>query len=99
MRFWLIRPSDHETIYAESSLRPSKSVTLPRNVHLYQKADFESLKTELGRIKEDFISMEPTSTTRDMWNKFRSTVSCLMNKYIPSKMLKGNKVKKPWINS
>ena len=42
--------------------------------------------------------MEPTSTTQELWVKFCSTVSDLMNKYIPSKMLKGNKVKKPWIN-
>ena len=61
-------------------------------------ADFESLKGELRRVKEEFISMEPTSTTQELWVKFCSTVSDLMNKYIPSKMLKGNKVKKPWIN-
>ena len=46
----------------------------------------------------EFISIEPTSTTLDLWVKFCSTVSDLMNKYISSKMLKGNKVKKPWIN-
>ena len=90
--------SDHKCVYIESSLRPSKTVTPPRKVHLYHKADFESLKGELRRVKEEFISMEPTSTTQDLWVKFCSTVSDLMNKYIPSKMLKGNKVKKPWIN-
>ena len=73
-------------------------MTPPRKVHLYQKADFEWLKGELRRVKEEFISMEPTSTTQELWVKFCSTVSDLMNKNIPSKMLKGNKVKKPWIN-
>ena len=33
-----------------------------------------------------------------MWDKFRSTVSDLMKKYIPTKMLSGRKLKKPWIN-
>ena len=89
---------DHECVYVESSLRPSKTVTPPRKVHLYHKADLESLKGELRRVKEEFISMEPTSTTQELWVKFCSTVSDLMIKYIPSKMLKGNKVKKPWIN-
>ena len=38
------------------------------------------------------------STTQDMLDKFCLTVSDLTKKYISSKMLKGNKVKKPWIN-
>ena len=80
---------DNEAVYIVSSLRPSKPVTLPREVHLYHKADIESLKGKLIRIKEDFISMEPTSTTKDLWNK----VSGLMKIYIPSKMLKGKETK------
>ena len=36
--------SDHECVYAESSLRPSKTVTPPRKVHLYHKNDFELSK-------------------------------------------------------
>ena len=90
--------SDHEAIYAESSLRPSKTVTPPRKVHLYRKADFDSLKAELGHIKEDFLSIQHDSSPQELWNKFRTMVSELMKKYIPSKLLKGNKIKKPWID-
>ena len=82
--------SDHETVYVESSLRPAKAQTPPRKVHIYKKADFASLKDELRRVKEEFTSMEPTSTTQLLWNKLRSTVSDLMKRYIPTK--------KPWIN-
>ena len=90
--------SDHEAVYAESSLRPAKAATPPRKVHLYRKADFDSLKAELRHVKEEFLSMENTSTCQEMWNKFRQTVSDLMKKHVPSKMLRGNKIKKPWIN-
>ena len=92
--------SDHEVVDVESSLHvhPANTVTPPRKVHLYHKADFESLTVELKCIKEDFISMEPTSTTQELWNKFRSAESGLMKKYIPTKMLRGNKIKKPWTN-
>ena len=90
--------SDHEAISAESSLRPSKTVTPPRKVHLYHKADLDALKEELRQSKEEFINMEQTSSCQELWNKFRLTVSGLMKKYIPSKMLKGNKIKKPWID-
>ena len=84
--------SDRETVYVESSLRPTKAVTPPRTVHQYHKADFESIKTELRHIQEDFVSMEPTSTTQELWDKFCSTVSSLMKKYIQIKTLKGNKI-------
>ena len=53
---------------------------------------------ELKRVKEEFVSLGPTSTTQALWNKFRSTVTDLMKKNIPTKMLNGKKVKKPWIN-
>ena len=76
----------------------AKAATPPRKVHLYRKADFDSLKAELRHVKEEFLSMENTSTCQEMWYKFRQTVSDLMKKYVPSKMLRGNKIKKPWIN-
>ena len=50
--------SDHETVYVESSLRPAKAQTPPRKVYIYNKADFSSMKAELRRIKETFISLE-----------------------------------------
>ena len=51
--------SDHECVYVESSLRPSKTVTPPRKVHLYHKANFESLKRELRRVKEELSTWSP----------------------------------------
>ena len=90
--------SDHETVYVESSLRPAKTQTPPRKVYIYNKADFSSMKAELRRIKETFISLEPVSTAQELWYKFSSSVSDLMTRYIPTKMLSGKKIKKPWIN-
>ena len=83
--------SDHETVYVESSLRPAKAQTPPRKVHIYNKADFPSIKAELRRKKEEFASMEPISSIQELWNKFRSMVSDLMTTYIPTKTLSGKK--------
>ena len=87
--------SDHEVVYVESSLRPSRAITPPRKVFCYNKADFDSLKTELRRVKEEFVSLEPTSTTQALWDKFRTIVTDLMQKYIPTKTLNGKKIKNP----
>ena len=90
--------SDHETVYIESSLRPSKATTPPREVNCYKKADFESLRRELRDAKDEFVTMSQTSTVEDMWNQFRSLTSSLMKKHIPTKLLRGKKINKPWIN-
>ena len=42
--------------------------------------------------------MSQTSTVEDMWNQFRSLTSSLMKKHIPTKLLSGKKINKPWIN-
>ena len=90
--------SDHETVYVESSLRPAKIVTPPRQVNCYRKADFYSLKEELRQAKEDFINMAEISSAEQLWAKFRTLTTELMRKYIPTRLIKGNKLKKPWID-
>ena len=90
--------SDHEVVYVESSLRPSRAATPPRKVFCYNKGDFDTLKAELRIVRKEFKSMEPTSTTQALWDKFQATVTDLMNKHIPTKTLNGKKIKKPWIN-
>ena len=54
--------SDHKTVYVESSLRPAKMITPPRQVNCYRKADFDSPKEELRQAKEDFINMTEISS-------------------------------------
>ena len=82
----------------ESSLRPAKIVTPPRQVNCYRKADFDSLKEELRQAKEDFINMAEISSAEQLWAKFRTLTTELLRKYIPTRLNKGNKLKKPWID-
>ena len=90
--------SDHETVYIESSLRPAKAITPPRRVNCYKKADFDALKQELREAKEEFEMMAQTSSAEELWTNFRRLTSTLMKKYIPTKLLSGKKINKPWIN-
>ena len=90
--------SDHETVYVESSLRPAKIVTPPRQVNCYRKVDFDSVKEELRQAKEDFINMAEISSAEQLWAKFRTLTTELMRIYIPTRLIKGNKLKKPWID-
>ena len=49
-------------------------------------------------MKEEFVSLELTSTTQALWDKFRTIVTDLMQKYIPTITLNRKKIRKPWIN-
>ena len=75
--------SDHETVYVESSPHP---------------ANFDSLKEELRQAKEDFINMAEISSAEQLWAKFRTLTTELMRKYIPTRLIKGSKLEKPWID-
>ena len=62
-------------------------------VFCYNKGDFDTFKAELSFVRKEFESMEPTSTTQALWDKFQATVTDLMNKHIPTKTLNGKKIK------
>ena len=38
--------SDHDIVYAEATTTPPKEHQAPRNVYLFKKADYDSMKTE-----------------------------------------------------
>ena len=90
--------SEHETVYVESSFCPAKIITPPRQVNCYRKADFGSLKEELRQAKEDLINMAEISSAEQLWAKIRTLTTELMRKYIPTRLIKGNKLNKPWID-
>ena len=58
--------SYHETVYVESSLRPTKRVSPPRQVYCYKKAHFSSLKEELKQAKDEFIAIENTLSAEEL---------------------------------
>ena len=89
--------SDHEAVFIESSLRPMKVKVSPRKVFQYRKADYEGMKRELRATQHDFQQMAETEDTEHLWTTFKKKTHSLMDKFIPSKMLRGNKSQKPWV--
>ena len=50
--------SDHEAVFIESSLRPMRVQTPPRNVFQYRKAEYEAMKTELKSFELNFKNLK-----------------------------------------
>ena len=89
--------SDHEAVYVESSMHPRKVKTPPRKVFQYKKADYDQMR-DLYDYQKDFTEQTKDSSANDTWTKFEEKLKEQTNKHIPSKMLSGNKIKKPWMD-
>ena len=55
------------------------------------------MKVELKGLKNDFCAEAHTKEVDELWTAFKSHIQDLTAKHIPSKMLQGNKLHKPWI--
>ena len=89
--------SDHEAVFVESSLRPTKKPTCPRRIFKFQKADYDGFKQELKDLTHSFLEKANSLDINTLWFEFKSTIHRLMEKYIPTKTLLGKKKPKPWI--
>ena len=87
---------DHDAVMVESSLRPHKIVKPARKVYIYRKADYAGFGEDLRNFKDDFLEQAKTSDVNQLWTKFKDKIVSGMGKFVPSKMLKGNKCMKPW---
>ena len=89
--------SDHEAVFVETSLRPIKKPTCPRRIFKFQKADYDGFKQELKDLTPSFLEKANSLDINTLWFEFKSTIHRLMEKYIPTKTLRGKKKRKPWI--
>ena len=89
--------SDHEAIYIEASLCPHKTPTQSRTVSLYKKADFEAIREGLRTFYSEMPDPN-TVTTDELWSSFKDRSQSLITKHVPSKVWKGQKNHRSWIN-
>lgn len=90
--------SDHEAVFLESSLLPMKVKTPPRKVYQYQMADYEGLKKDLKAYQQEFEKEAESEDVEHLWSILKKKIQSLMNKYCPSKMLRGYKTQKPCVS-
>ena len=90
--------SDHETVYVEASLRPMSKKKLPRKVFLHNKADYAKIKDDLRIFASGFDDRTKDMHAEDTWELFLEAFNTTVDKNIPSKIVRGNKIHKPWID-
>ncbi|XP_062578472.1 uncharacterized protein LOC134240394 [Saccostrea cucullata] len=88
---------DHEAVYVESILRAVRPKRPPRKVFMYSKADLENFRHDLKTFCSTYTKAISELSVDSCWELFKDTLLGVLEKHIPSKLMSGNKVHKPWI--
>ena len=87
----LSEDADHDIVLVDLDTKPAIPKDADKTIkYLYNKADWESIRTKLGSYKL------PQASVQEKWNDFENTLKSLMNKFIPTKASSPPK-HKPWI--
>ena len=61
---------------------------------IYSKANWDSINSETEKLSKDIITdYESGKTVEELWTMFKTKTFEIMNKFIPTKILKGIKKK------
>ena len=88
--------SDHDIVFAELNITPTKFKQKPRNIPIYRKAKWEAMKTELDTLYNEMSNKASTCSAENLWIDFKTKLESLVKQCIPFKKL-STKIKAPWI--
>jgi exonuclease III len=90
--------SDHHILVADCQIMPNRSKKPPRNIFKYKDANWDKMREETLDFNTNFVSNIQSFTVQENWSKFKAHLTCIMNRYIPSKTVKNNQ-RLPWFNN
>lgn len=91
--------SDHEAVHVETQLKVVTVHSAPRQVLLWDKADFQYINDVMLRHASDFVSANSLDTPiNHLWSAFKSICSeCV--KLVPYKLSSRSHSKAPWVTT
>lgn len=89
--------SDHETIIVKHQLKATINKKESREVPLYHKANWTSMREDCQLFSEEYLSSSPRErTVASNWSLIKSTLISLTKKHIPHKTI-GSRFHLPYI--
>jgi hypothetical protein len=78
--------SDHCIPYLELQLKPVRKKAVQRQIPLYHKADWGSLRTDAGALSDSICAAHtPDSDPEEIWSAFRDGITSLVKQHVPHK--------------
>ena len=66
--------SDHGIVFAELNITPTKLKQKPRNIPIYRKANWETMKTELDTLYNEISIKASTCSAEIIWIDFKTNL-------------------------
>ena len=88
--------SDHDIVFFEFNITPAKIKQIPRNIPLYNKANWDNIKIEINSLKNKLQEKANILSMNDLWNEFKSSLNKLVSQHISHKKIL-SKPKTPWV--
>lgn len=89
--------SDHSMVITDLNILPQVIKQKPRKTYIYSKADWANIQQDSDRLSDTITRLDPSTPVEALWNSFKTGISDIMDKHIPSKMCK-NRKSLPWFN-
>ncbi|KAK3085883.1 hypothetical protein FSP39_009995 [Pinctada imbricata] len=90
--------SDHDIVFLEFNLTPKKVKQIQRNIPLYKKANWDTIKNEINNMNHKIQQEANIRTTNELWIIFKTSLNEIIMKHIPHKKL-SSKLKNPWVTT
>ncbi len=90
--------SDHNPVFVELALGARRARQKPRQVPMYKKAKWDSIRTDLKTIHEELIEKDKNGdlSVEDMWHIFKEGICKYIASSIPTKTIKDS-MQLPWV--
>ena len=88
---------DHHVVYTELDRNPHRTKQRPKNIFVYQKANWPGFKQYVETLASKMSRMDEESTVEEIWNTVKIGLLDGMKKFIPQRMTK-TKECCPWID-
>jgi len=91
--------ADHNMVYATTSLNPPVKKPTKRVIHLWNKTNFNDLKTDVLKFSQTFLKNNNETTNIDsLWLTIKQNLISIVSKNVPTK-LSTSKNHQPWITT
>ncbi len=88
----------HDAVTAECDPKAKISKTKDRKEYIYRKANMVQIRKDLEKFRESVIKQQETNQDVETnWNSFKENIMEILEKNIPSKILRGGKIDLPWM--
>ena len=89
--------SDHEGVLTDCDIKAQVSKKPPRKIFMWTKANWDLIRSEVGKFKEKFLSEYTSRSVEDNYNEVSKCLEFVIDQHVPSK-ISTSKSNTPWFN-